>query len=217
MVKCLGGGGGDGSWDGGDDSGDSNGDGFSESYTIDVNGNIEDTTSIDASLGDDNLPFAGNPVPGMGAVSWNLSAFQFAQKNVIRMPLPSNVLNCSTNTGVNFNAPPGFSVSNIAANGQTNGLLGAGGAVGQGGYYDFQRVQVGATTQFFPGYTPVSNIAVGAYLQGAGVPQWLGSTISNTYAFFRSSNGATPQQAQFRNLGYALASGKATYSCQSHP
>ena len=82
------------------------------------------------------------------------------------MPLPSNALAGGTNNGVTFNAPPGFSVSNIAANGRTNGLLGAGAAVGQGGYYDFQRFQVGATTQFFPGYTPVANIAVGAYLSG---------------------------------------------------
>jgi RHS repeat-associated protein len=140
-----------------------------------------------------------------------------APSNFVRMPLPPNAQSCSTNTGVNFNAPPGFSVSNIAANGQTNGLSGARAAVGQGGYYDFQRFQVGSTTQFFPGYTPVANIAVGAYLQGAGVPQWMGSAISNTYAFFKSSNGATAQQAQFRNLGFSLASGKATYSCQPHP
>jgi hypothetical protein len=140
-----------------------------------------------------------------------------APNNFVRMPLPSNAQACSTNTGVNFNAPPGFSVSNIAANGRTNGLLGASAAVGQGGYYDFQRVKVGSTTQYFPGYTPVSNIAVGAYLQGAGVPQWLGGAISNTYALVKSSNGPTGQQATFRNLGFSLASGKATYSCQAHP
>jgi hypothetical protein len=135
--------------------------------------------------------------------------------NFVRMPLPVNARACSTNTGVNFYAPPGFNVSNIAANGATNGLAGAGAAVGQGGYYDFQRVQVGSTTQFFPSYTPVANIAVGAYVQGTGAPQWMASWISNTYAFFKSSNGATAQQAQFRNLGFSLASGKGTYSC--HP
>ena len=194
----------------------SSGDGFSENYTLDENGNPVDTTSINAGLGD-NQPFSGIPTTGSALIRWNISAFQFAPNNIVRMPLPPNALVCSTNIGVNFNAPPGFSVSNIAANGQTNGLWGAGAAVGQGGYYDFQRSQVGSTTQFFPGYTPVANIAVGAYLQGAGVPQWIGSAISNTYAFFKSSNGATAQQAQFRNLGFSLASGKATYSCQSHP
>ena len=138
-----------------------------------------------------------------------------APNNFVRMPLPANAQNCTTSTGVNFNAPPGFSVSNIAANGTTNGLSGAGAAVGQGGYYDFQRFQVGSVTQFFSGYTPVANIAVGAYVQGTGAPQWVASAISNTYAFFKSSNGATAQQAQFRDLGFSLAAGKGTYSC--HP
>jgi hypothetical protein len=138
-----------------------------------------------------------------------------APNNFVWMPLPANAQNCTTSTGVNFDAPPGFSVSNIAANGATNGLSGAGAAVGQGGYYDFQRFQVGSVTQFFSGYTPVANVAVGAYVQGTGAPQWVASLISNTYAFFKSSNGATAQQAQFRNLGFSLAAGKGTYSC--HP
>lgn len=86
--------------------------------------------------------------------------------------------------------------------------------MGQGGYFDFQRFQVGSVTQFFSGYTPVANIAVGAYVQGTGAPQWVASAISNTYAFFKSSNGATAQQGQFRNLGFSLAAGKGTYSCQ---
>ena len=138
-----------------------------------------------------------------------------APNHFVWMPLPANAQNCTTSTGVNFNAPPGFSVSNIAANGATNGLSGAGAAVGQGGYYDFQRFQVGSVTQFFSGCTPVANVAVGAYVQGTGAPQWVASLISNTYAFFKSSNGATAQQAQFRNLGFSLAAGKGTYSC--HP
>jgi hypothetical protein len=128
-----------------------------------------------------------------------------APGNFQRMPLPGNHLNCTTSTGVSFPAPPGFSVSNIAANGATNGLSGAGAAVGQGGYYDFQRFQVGSVTQFFKGYTPVANVAVGAHVQGTGAPQWVASLISNTYAFFNSNNGATAQQAQFRNLGFSLA------------
>jgi hypothetical protein len=48
-------------------------------------------------------------------------------------PFPANAVPCSTSTGVNFMAPAGFSVSNIAANGVTNGLTGAGAAVGQFG------------------------------------------------------------------------------------
>jgi hypothetical protein len=86
------------------------------------------------------------------------------------------------------------------------------------GTQNLEADQGWATCQFNfnYGYTPVANIAVGAYLQGAGYA-WAGSAISNTYAAFNSANGATAQQAQFRNLGIALASGKATYTCQSHP
>ncbi len=140
-----------------------------------------------------------------------------APNNFHSYPFPATAVPCTTSTGVNFYAPPGFNVSNIAANGQTNGLTGVLAAVGQGGYYDYQRQQVGGDLLFFYGYTPVANIAVGAYLSGAGVSPAVGSLISNIYAAFNSSNGATAQQAQFRNLDFALASGKATYSCQSHP
>ncbi len=129
-----------------------------------------------------------------------------------KYPFPANSVPCSTSTGVNFMAPPGFSVSNIAANGTNNGLSGAGAAVGQFGYYDYQRYVVGTNQfNFNYQYTPAANIAVGAYLQGPGY-SGASSAISNTYAFFNSANGATAQRAQFRNLGIALASGKATYT-----
>jgi hypothetical protein len=132
-------------------------------------------------------------------------------------PNPANAVPCSTSTGVNFLAPPGFSVSNIAANGATNGWSGKEAAVGQFGYYDYQRYVTGSNTfNFYYRYTPVANIAVGAYLQGAGYA-WAAGAISDAYAWTHSANGATAQQAQFRNLGISLASGKATYTCQSHP
>jgi RHS repeat-associated protein len=141
-----------------------------------------------------------------------------APSKMMPYPFPATAVLCSTSTGVTFYAPPGFSVSNTAANGATNGLSGAAAAVGQFGYYDYQRyVTEPGSFNFYYGYTPVANIAVGAYLNGAGLSPAVGSLISNTYAAFNSSNGATAQQAQFRNLGFALASGKATYTCQSHP
>ena len=191
---------------------------YGQTTTVTVNGDTGDvsTATVMWDFGDGGAGQTSVVFYAQGTAR-NQAVVSSAPSNFVRMPLPPNAQSCSTNTGANFNAPPGFSVSNIAANGQTNGLSGAGAAVGQGGYYDFQRSQVGSTTQFFPGYTPVANIAVGAYLQGAGVPQWMGSLISNTYAFFNSSNGATAQQAQFRNLGFSLASGKAAYSCQAHP
>ena len=71
-----------------------------------------------------------------------------------KYPFPANAVPRSTSTGVNFMAPPGFSVSNIAANGATNGLSGAGAAVGQVGYYDYQRYVVApGQFNFNYGYT----------------------------------------------------------------
>jgi RHS repeat-associated protein len=142
-----------------------------------------------------------------------------AQNKMIMTPYPNpaNAVSCTTSTGVTFLAPPGFSISNIAANGATNGWSGKEAAVGQFGYYDYQRYVTGPNTfNYFYRYTPVANIAVGAYLQGAGYA-WAAGAISDAYAWTHSANGATAQQAQFRNLGIALASGKATYTCQSHP
>ena len=129
-------------------------------------------------------------------------------------PNPDNAVQCTTSTGIKFMAPPGFSISNIAANGATNGLSGATAAVAEFGYYDYQRYVTGpGTSNFYYKYTPVANIAVGAYLEGAGYG-WASSAISNTYATIHSANGPTAQQAQFRNLGRDLASGKVTYTCQ---
>ena len=55
-------------------------DGFSESYTTDANGNIQDTTTISASLGDNSGVFSGVPVPGAGTsgngLGWQINKFQ---------------------------------------------------------------------------------------------------------------------------------------------
>ena len=140
-----------------------------------------------------------------------------APSNFHAYPFPANAVPCTTSTGVKFMAPPGFSPFIPYEAGEDFGLSGAGRNVGQGGRFDYQRQQVGGGTNFYYGYTPVANIAVGAYLYGAGVSPSVGSLISNTYAAFNSANGATAQQAQFRQLGFDLASGKATVTCQSHP
>ena len=81
-------------------------------------------------------------------------------------------------------APSGFSVSNIAANGIANRLARAKSAVAQFGYYDYQPYVTGpGTFTIYSGYTPVANIAVGAYLQGVqGMTTLEAGLISNIYA-----------------------------------
>ena len=116
--------------------------------------------------------------------------------------IPKNALRCSSG-GVSFYAPPSFSTSDIATIGSEGGLSDAGRAVGQGGAFDFQR----SGTIFISAYTNASNFAVGAYLGGAGYSKFAASAISNTYAFFNSSNGATAAQATYRNAGIDAANG----------
>jgi hypothetical protein len=81
-----------------------------------------------------------------------------------------------------------------------------------------QRVSIGVIFVCLDSsHTPVANIAVGAYEYGMGLSPGAGSLLSSTFATLFSKNGPTAQQAQFRNVGFDLASGKATYTCQSHP
>jgi hypothetical protein len=131
--------------------------------------------------------------------------------------LPDNALSC-TAMGQRFFAPPSFDLSLIVADGYAHGRFDfshMGNAVGHNGTYDFQRVRDGAgNTAFYSGYTPVSNIAVGAYLYGAGYGETGAGLMSDSYAFLNSANFGDPQQAKFRDLGWSIANaGKGSYSC----
>jgi hypothetical protein len=68
-------------------------------------------------------------------------------------------------------------------------LSGPGAAVGHNGTFDFQRetsILTGVTT-FYSGYTNVSNIAVGAYMYGAGYRNWQMNVIAGGFAQTMSS------------------------------
>lgn len=113
-----------------------------------------------------------------------------------------------------FNAPPEFDLNAIVAAGKAGGLLHADASVGHYGTFDFQRVRDSAgNTIFYSGYTDASNIAVGAYLYGAGYSEEDASTIANTFALWMSSNAGSPQQAVYRNLGYDLAAAGWSPTC----
>ena len=121
--------------------------------------------------------------------------------------IPKNALLCSSGS-VTFFAPPSFSTSGIAADGAAGGLSNAKRAVGQGGAFDFQRMRnASGGTVFLSRYTNASNFAVGAYLGGAGYSKFAASAVSNTYAFFNSSNGATAAQNLYRSAGIDAANG----------
>ncbi len=88
-------------------------------------------------------------------------------------------------------------------------------AVGHYGTFDYQRyTNSTGDAIFYSGYTNVANFAVGAYLYGAGFTQLGASTISNTFAFFASSNAGDPSQALYRNAGYQAAASGGQIKCR---
>ena len=136
-----------------------------------------------------------------------------APNNFTKKYLPPGAQSCSAI--FNFHAPPGFDLNAIIAAGRAGGAnpFAALRAVGHGGTFDFQRSVSGGNTTFYSGYTDASNIAVGAYLYGAGFSNGQASFISNSFANTMSSNAGSPQQSDYRNLGYDLAAAGWNPSC----
>jgi RHS repeat-associated protein len=136
-----------------------------------------------------------------------------APNNFTKKYLPPGAQSCSAI--FNFHAPPGFDLNAIIAAGRAGGAnpFAALRAVGHGGTFDFQRSVSGGNTTFYSGYTDASNIAVGAYLYGAGFSNGQASFISNSFANTMSSNAGSPQQSDYRNLGYDLANAGWNPSC----
>ena len=132
--------------------------------------------------------------------------------------VPKDARNC-TSEGHNFYAPPSFNLQAIENAGKSNvfnafnpGAMNS--AVGHYGTFDFQRVEtLFGNTTFYSAYTPVSNVAVGAYLYSSGYTKLGASAISNTFALFKSKNAGDPNQALYRNIGVDLAAGKAKVTC----
>jgi RHS repeat-associated protein len=129
--------------------------------------------------------------------------------------LPKNAMTCSA-LGIQFYAPPGFDLGKIVAAGRTSGPLGTPGAVGHYGTFDFQREKSVLTgTTFYSRYTNVSNIAVGAYMYGAGYTSWQTNGIAGAFALTMSSNAGAAEQSLYWNIGYDLAANGVTPSCKT--
>jgi hypothetical protein len=142
--------------------------------------------------------------------------FQSPQKPTFtRSYLPSNAQTCSAI--LQFPAPPGFDLNKIVKAGRAGGLLHAGTAVGHSGTFDFQRVTDSAgNTTFYSGYTQASNIAVGAYLYGAGYSEGNADRVANAYSLAtRSSNALGRNQRTNIDLGYDLAKAGWNPSCKA--
>jgi hypothetical protein len=132
---------------------------------------------------------------------------------IIKHQLPPDAQTCSA-MGQQFYAPPSFDLSAIVEAAHDPGIWGANVAVGHYGKYDFQRVKDSAgNTTFYPSYTPVSNIAVGAYLFGAGFTRDEAIVIASTFAGTMSSNAGDPEQKLHWGLGWDLAAAGWNPSC----
>ena len=131
--------------------------------------------------------------------------------------LPPNANICFDNQN-SFYAPPTFDIHKIEAAGKAGGWnpQAMNANVGHYGTFDFQRTRdTAGNTTFYSGYTPVSNLSVGAYLYSAGFSKSVASLISNTFALFKSSNAGDPAQATYRNLGFDTAARGQVPVCQS--
>jgi hypothetical protein len=125
--------------------------------------------------------------------------------------VPANALLCRTRGGAAFYAPPNFNLNAIVSAGRAGGWNPAAAlsAVRHYGTFDFQREGGGLTgTLFVSAYTNASNVAVGAYLYGAGFSQQDADNIANGFAgvSMMSSNAGDPNQNTYRNAGYQAAS-----------
>jgi RHS repeat-associated protein len=132
--------------------------------------------------------------------------------------LPGDLFQICAAGNTTFPAPFKFDITKIEAAGRAGGysLTAMGASVGHYGTFDFQRSRDNAgNTTFYSGFTPVSNFAVGAYMQSAGFSRSITDLIANTFALLKSSNFGDPAQAQMRNLGYDTAAKKQVPFCMN--
>jgi RHS repeat-associated protein len=172
---------------------------------------------IRLSLGGGNGGGGSGGGTPLGGDLWNRDLIMQAALGhkpfIITHGVPPKAKRCTAGKA-SFLAPPDFDPNGIISSGFWGGLLMAKFRVAQFGTYDFQRVDSEKYTIFYSQYTPVSNVAVGLYLYGAGFSRGKAADISNSYARKNSSNGATDTQAGYRNLGYDIAEGKVKLECR---
>lgn len=113
-------------------------------------------------------------------------------------------------------APPGFTLAKITAAGQAGGWSPSAmnSAVGHYGSFDFQRsTDASGNTTFYTQYQVASNVAVGSYLYGTGIPEILSNAIEDIFAVSMSSYSGDSNQFLGQEAGWDAASGQASISC----
>jgi hypothetical protein len=90
------------------------------------------------------------------------------------------------------------------------------GAVGHYGSFDFQRsTSPTGNVTFYTQYQVASNVAVGAYLYGTGIPEILSNAIEDIFSLSMSSNSGDSNQMLGQDIGWEAAAGATSISCTS--
>jgi RHS repeat-associated protein len=117
--------------------------------------------------------------------------------------VPGNAVQYRAGDGALFYAPPQANWDAVNESGYINGPdpVGINAAVGHYGMYDFQR----SGGDFYTQYTPASNYAVGAFMEGAGFSLDATTFIGETFAKWMSSNAGDPNQKAWWKRGWCDA------------
>lgn len=135
--------------------------------------------------------------------------------------LPHGAQTCSA--GFSFYAPSGYNFKGIVEAGKAGGMFNlksTARAIGFCGAYDYQRMVVSpGEFTYIEAYTPVSNIDVGTYMEGAGWSRDYTHLIANVlFAHLVGSKNAGPITGAFSTsyntyLGWDLAAGGVNPTC----
>jgi hypothetical protein len=184
--------------------------------------NVIGQSSVPASAPDqiDGVQVTARAIPAFDpGLLWlpglSLPASMAQSKFSIFRGKPPGAVAC-TAYGIPFMAPPGFNLGKITAAGQAGGWSPSAmnSAVGHYGSFDFQRsTDASGNTTFYTQYQVVSNVAVGSYLYGTGIPEILSNAIEDIFAVSMSSNSGDSNQFLGQEAGWDAASGQASISC----
>jgi hypothetical protein len=107
--------------------------------------------------------------------------------------------------GVRFWAPPDADFNKVFRYGQSlrgkplpTQIEGIGAAIGQGGFFDFQRIG----GRFEGAYTDAANYGVGVLMNGVGYSWDMTNLIGNSYALLYSKPKFSPRRTQWWKRGY---------------
>ena len=179
-------------------------------------------TTPDAYAGDAHDPMSQKSFMWNNNNPYSYSDPSGYDPDVIHVGLPrSPVLVCSgPGLGPNlFFAPLTFSVGKIAEAGRAAGPnpIAVGSSVGHYGTFDVQRsVDSKGNTIIHDPFVKASNVAVGAYMSGAGYTKTGAGIVSDTFATLFSKNKGDPNQKAFRDFGYDTAAAGRELQCQKY-